>query len=90
MPELVGSKEEKETERKRKDSKPAGKSSVTSENADLANGLEQPPEEKPSVCHDFGPQLKIIRMNDQVRELQTILRDKYSFSCFPIILGIDY
>ena len=26
---------------------------------------------------DFGTQLKLIRMNDQVRELQTILRDRY-------------
>ncbi|XP_020620721.1 uracil phosphoribosyltransferase homolog [Orbicella faveolata] len=76
MPELVGSKEEKETRRKRKDSKPTGKSSVSSENAELTNGLDQPPEEKPPVSHDFGPQLKIIKMNDQVRELQTILRDK--------------
>lgn len=75
MPELVGSKEEKETRRKRKDSKPTGKSNVSTENAELTNGL-QPPEEKPPVSHDFGPQLKIIKMNDQVRELQTILRDK--------------
>ena len=85
MPELVGSKEEKETRRKRKDSKPSGKSSVSSENAELTNGLDQPPEEKPSVSHDFGPQLKIIKMNDQVRELQTILRDKWVLflSVFP-------
>ena len=76
MPELVGSKGEKETRRKRKDSKSAGKSSVSSENAEITNGVNQPPEEKPPVSHDFGPQLKIIKMNDQVRELQTILRDK--------------
>ena len=76
MPELVGSKEEKGTRRKRKDSKPTRKSSISSENAEVANGVDQPPEEKPPVSHDFGPQLKIIKMNDQVRELQTILRDK--------------
>ncbi|XP_078375196.1 uracil phosphoribosyltransferase homolog isoform X2 [Oculina patagonica] len=75
MPELLDFKEEKETRRKRKDSKPSGKCSVSTENGELANGL-QTPEEKPPLSHDYGPRLKIIKMNDQVRELQTILRDK--------------
>lgn len=26
----------------------------------------------------YGPNLKILRTNDQVKELQTILRDKYA------------
>lgn len=74
MPELVGAKEEKETRRKRKDSKPSDKCSVTTENGEITNGLVA--EEKPPQTHDFGPQLKIIKINDQVRELQTIIRDK--------------
>lgn len=74
MPELVAAKEEKETRKKRKDSNLAEKCSIATENGELANGLT--PEEKPPVKHEFGPQLKIIKINDQVRELQTILRDK--------------
>lgn len=75
MPELVGAvKEEKETRKKRKDSKSAEICSVATENGELTNGLI--PEEKPPQKHDFGPHLKIIKINDQVRELQTILRDK--------------
>lgn len=76
MPELLGSKEEKETRRKRKDSKPTGKCSVSTENGELANGLQTPEEKPPLSRHDYGPRLKIIKMNDQVRELQTIVRDK--------------
>ena len=75
MPELITSKEEKETRKKRTDSKSSGKCNVSTENGDLTNGL-QTPEEKPPLTHDYGPRLKIIKMNDQVRELQTILRDK--------------
>lgn len=77
MPELVRSKEEKETRGKRKSSKSGEKCNVASENGRLANGLtpeEKPPQQVPK--HEFGPQLKIIKVNDQVHELQTILRDK--------------
>lgn len=27
-------------------------------------------------CGDFGSQLKLLKVNDQVRRLQTIIRDK--------------
>ena len=76
MPELVGSKEEKETRGKRKTSKSGEKCNVASENDRLTNGLahEGKPSQQPQ--HAFGPQLKIIKVNDQVHELQTILRDK--------------
>ena len=76
MPEFVGSKEEKETRGKRKNSKSSEKCNVSSENGRLGNGLA--PEEKPpqQPKHEFGPRLKIIKVNDQVHELQTILRDK--------------
>lgn len=76
MPEVLSSKEEKEARRKRKDSKTTGKCSISAENGELLNGIQAAPEEKPPVSEDFGPQLKIIQINDQVRELQTILRDK--------------
>ena len=76
MPELLGCKEEKEARRKRKDSKPTAKCSVSAENGELTNGLLTPEEKPSSLQHDYGPQLKVIKMNDQVRELQTILRDK--------------
>lgn len=77
MPELVGSKEEKETRGKRKTSKSSEKCNVASENGRSTNGLAL--EEKSLQLqpkHEFGPRLKIIKVNDQVHELQTILRDK--------------
>lgn len=75
MPELVSSREEKDTLRKRSGTKSSEKRNVASENGGLTNGLTS--EEKPArEEHEFGPQLKIIKINDQVRELQTILRDK--------------
>lgn len=32
----------------------------------------------------LGPMLKIIRMNNQIKELQTIIRDKWVFPWFPV------
>lgn len=79
MPDVLSCKEENETHRKRKDSKTTGKCNIAAENGELLNGLSAAPDEKPPVTatrDEFGSQLKIIQINDQVRELQTILRDK--------------
>ncbi|XP_027044061.1 uracil phosphoribosyltransferase homolog isoform X1 [Pocillopora verrucosa] len=79
MPDVLSCKEENETRRKRKDSKTTGKCNIAAENGELLNGLSAAPDEKPPVTatrDEFGSQLKIIQINDQVRELQTILRDK--------------
>lgn len=32
-----------------------------------------------AVEHEFGKNLKVITPNDQIKELQTIIRDKYVF-----------
>ena len=66
MPEIFAAHDEKESQKK-----------------DSGHGKARcaPTEEKlryenPVSFREFGPRLKIIKMNDQVRELQTILRDK--------------
>lgn len=30
----------------------------------------------PAVHHDFGKQLKVLKANNQIRELQTVIRDR--------------
>ncbi|XP_068698272.1 uracil phosphoribosyltransferase homolog [Montipora capricornis] len=79
MPELVVSLQEKPKQGKGLDNRTDERCSVDMENGELPaaiNGLA-PTDEKPANhFQEFGPQLKIIKINDQVRELQTILRDK--------------
>lgn len=79
MLDVLSYKEESEARRKRKDSKTTGKCNTAAENGEVLNGLPVAADEKPpgtAVRDEFGSQLKIIQINDQVRELQTILRDK--------------
>lgn len=38
---------------------------------------------EPESQENLGPQLKLLPLNDQIRELQTIIRDKYVHTlCF--------
>jgi hypothetical protein len=38
----------------------------------------------PEIIEEYGPNLKIIETNDQIKELQTILRDRYAYSSYSI------
>lgn len=79
MPERVNVKEQKGPQKTTEASETSDKSITTAEDCELTNGLKLIPDEKPALWQkpaEFGPNLKIIKMNDQVRELQTILRDR--------------
>ena len=79
MPERVNVKEQKGAKKTTKASETSDKCITAAEDCELTNGLKFIPDEKPPLSQkpeEFGPNLKIIKMNDQVRELQTILRDR--------------
>lgn len=88
MPEVAPARQENSNENRHKDSsKVVGclndlENTKVSASFAIANQDELGSEDShvPFESHqyDFGPQLKIIRMNDQVKELQTILRDRYA------------
>lgn len=70
MPELLA-KGRKDTQEESLDRASAEKCSVGME-----NGVAPSDEKPPNHLQEFGPQLKIIKINEQVRELQTIIRDR--------------
>lgn len=90
MPEILAERKGKNTNTAKEDRLENGECDGNQNNALLVNGeLKEPIEEKPrtkiarieqenSAQNDlnFGPQLRKIKINDQVRELQTILRDR--------------
>ena len=79
MPERVNVKEQKGTQKTTEASETSDKCFTAAEDCELTNGLKLIPDEKPPLWQkpaEFGLNLKIIKMNDQVRELQTILRDR--------------
>ena len=70
MPELLA-KGRKDTQEESLDRASGEKCSVGME-----NGVAPSDEKPPNHLQEFGPQLKIIKINEQVRELQTIIRDR--------------
>lgn len=42
------------------------------------------------IVEEYGPNLKILPMTDQVKELQTILRDRLVLSTYYIYLKIIF
>ena len=65
MPELLA-KGRKDTQKESLDPASGEKCSVGVE-----NGVAHSDEKPPNHLQEFGPQLKIIKINEQVRELQT-------------------
>lgn len=42
-------------------------------------------DQKSSIVEEYGPNLKLLPTNDQVKELQTILRDRLVYKCFEYV-----
>lgn len=90
MPEILTERKGKTPNTSKEDRLENGECDGNQNNALLLNGeLKEPHEEKPKskiarieqenstlADLDFGPQLRKIKINDQVCELQTILRDR--------------
>jgi hypothetical protein len=88
MPEILAERKGKTSKTTMEDRLENGECDGNQNNSLIVNGeLKEAIEEKPktkvariepgnSTSNDFGPQLRKIKINNQVRELQTILRDR--------------
>lgn len=64
------------------------KSMSTTLDSSLSNDLKSAVEMSTVLNHEFGPNFIILPTNNQIKELQTVIRDKYvGFYC--AILGAD-